>query len=196
VSDHEAQHSNVDQHSLQADKKTFIRDLLRVRVPLTQLIDSVSTSRLDQDNSCCETSKKELLALADGLPCTTILLALLSNVAYHVVDEEDAEDGKDNDLQDETSHGDVDTSLGGAAGGGRHAAAGALEGKADDVEGDEDPVDDADREAGELGGEEADAEICQLAIKKGQLKDLRSRQSNINSRSKKHRRSSNAYDLN
>jgi hypothetical protein len=57
-------------------------------------------------------------------------------------------------LEDETGHGDIDTNA--AVGAGGHGTSGSLENEADNVEGDEDPVEKTGLEARERRIEEVD----------------------------------------
>ena len=74
--------------------------------------------------------------------------------ADHVVGESSDESDNDDDLEDQTGHGDVDARVVGIVGffcG--DGTTGSLQDQADDVGGDEDPVEELGLEAGEVWGE-------------------------------------------
>lgn len=144
-----------DLHSLQPNEQPLIRNLIRIRIPFTQLVDTVRAPREDQHDRQRQEPEKRLFATCqrprDVGP----------RVADHVVGEEGAKGDEDDDLDDEAGHGEVDAHVGAARRGGAQGAAGGLKDEAEDVKGDEEPVDVLCGDAGELWGEGFDAvRVC------------------------------------
>ena len=142
-----------DSHSLQPDKQALVPQQIRVRIPLAQLIHTIRTPREDKHRRQRQEAKEEAHPAVDDVGAA----APRPQVADHVVGKTGAKDHQHKDLQAQTGEGEVDARLGGAAADGREGAAGGLEDEAEEVAGDEDPVEELWPEAGELGGEELDS---------------------------------------
>lgn len=148
VAEAESDGSKDNHDTLKDDERDLVLDELTI-ITILQLGDTVDASSEDQDDGGRETGKEGLEAPAKVGGETR------AHVADHVVAESDDEEEENDDLQDQTSHRDVDTN-GRVAGRGGHGTTSGLEDEADDIEGDEDPVEELGLEARELGGEEND----------------------------------------
>ena len=136
-----------DNNTFKNDKGDLLLDQLAI-VTILELGDTVDASSEDKDDGSTETSEEDVHTPAErGSPSRT-------EVSDHVVGESGDEDDEDNNLKDETDHGDGDTGV--IVGASGHGTAGGLEGEADDIEGDEDPVEQLGLEARELGVKEVD----------------------------------------
>lgn len=138
-------------HSLQADKQPLVRNLGRVRVSLTQLIDTVRAPREDERDSQGQEPEEDLLALRE------LARVARPRVTDHVVGEDGAEDDDHDDLDDEAAHGQIDAQVRVALGVGADGAAGGLDHQARHVQRDEDPVERLGGQACEFGPEVGDA---------------------------------------
>ena len=147
VAEAESDGSKNNHDTLKDDEGDLVLDKITI-ITILQLGDTVDASGEDEDDGGGETGKEGLEAPAKVGGATR------APVADHVVTESDDEEEKDDDLQDQTSHGDVDTHV--VVGRGGHGTTGGLEDEADDIEGDEDPVEELGLEARELRGEEND----------------------------------------
>lgn len=134
-----------DHNTLEDNERNLVLDHLTV-ITLAELSNTVDTSSENEEDRHAETDEEGLHAPAEvgGEPG--------AKVAEHVVGEGDDEEHEDDDLKGQTSHRDVDTGLRVVHDGG-HGTAGGLEDQADDVEGEEDPVEELGLEAGEFRGE-------------------------------------------
>jgi hypothetical protein len=139
--------SKDDDNTLENDEGDLVLDQITI-VTLSELSNTVDASSEDEDNGSRETSEESNHAPAKGLG------PVGSPVSDHVVGEDGDEDNEDNNLENETSHGDINTNV--AVGAGGHGTSGSLENEADDVEGDEDPVEKTGLEARERRIEEVD----------------------------------------
>lgn len=148
----------IDLHSLEPDEQGLVADELRILVPLAQLVAPVDAAAEDEDDGRVEEAEIEPGAAVDGCG------AAVAEVAEDIVRESDDEEDEDDDLEDETGHGDVDARLAGALADGGEGAAGALEDEANEVGGDEDPVEPLGVEARKIWSEGVDARECMLAV--------------------------------
>lgn len=139
--------SKDDYNTLENDEGDLVLDQIAI-VTLSELSNTVDASSEDEDDGSRETSEKSNHTPAKSLGPAG------SPISDHVVGEDGDEDNEDNDLEDETSHRDINTNT--AVGAGGHGTTGSLENEADDVEGDEDPVEKTGLEARERRIEEVD----------------------------------------
>lgn len=133
-----------DLHSLKANEQGLVGDEVRVSITLAQLVRPVDAAPKDEDDGKSQEAEEELEAHVNGHGASA------AEVAKQVVAEERAKGEEHNDLEDEAGHGDIDADLAGAGAGGGEGAAGGLQDEADEVEGDEDPVEILWIEAGQL----------------------------------------------
>jgi hypothetical protein len=147
VAEAESNSSKNDDNALKNDKRNLMLDQITV-ITLTELSNTIDASSEDKNDGSGKTSKESSLTPAESLGVTR------SPVSNHVVREGGDEDNKDDNLEDKTSHGDIDTNVAIRLGG--HGTTSSLEDETDDIEGDEDPVEEFRREARELGTEEVD----------------------------------------
>lgn len=136
-----------DDNTLENDEGDLVLDQIAI-VTLSELSNTVDASSEDEDDGSRETSEKSNHAPAKSFGPAG------SPISDHVVGEDGDEDNEDNNLEDETGHGDINTNA--AVGAGGHGTTGSLENEADDVEGDEDPVEKTGLEARERRIEEVD----------------------------------------
>lgn len=92
-----------------------------------------------------------------------------AHVADHVIGKNDDEGSEDDDLEDKTSHGDIDAQVT-AVVTGRHSTTGGLEDKADNIEGDEDPVEQLRLKSRQLRSEEVDR-LGEGDVDRGRVED-------------------------
>ena len=138
---------NRSQHYRNAFKRNergLLPDQLAI-VSVLELSNTVRASRKDNENRRRQAAEKHLEAPAKDL-CSAG-----AQVSNHVVGKGGDKGSQDNDLQGETGQGDVDARVLGVVGFGRQGTAGGLQDEADDVKGDEDPVEELRLEAGEVG---------------------------------------------
>lgn len=135
-----------DEDALEENKGHLVGDDL-ASIALPELGNTIGATGEDEQDAGEQAGEEGPLAPAHGAH------AAGAPVAGHVVPKGGEEGDEDDDLEDEAGHGDVDAGLVGAAGVGGQGAAGGLEDEADDVGGDEDPVEELGLEAGELWGE-------------------------------------------
>lgn len=147
MSEAESDGSKDNDDTLKDDERNLMLDQVAI-VTLTELSNTVDASSEDKDDGSRETEEEGSHAPAESLSLTG------SPVSDHVVGESGDEGNEDNDLEDKTSHGDINTNL--AVGLGRHGTTGGLEDEADDIEGDEDPDEELRLEAGEFRREVVD----------------------------------------
>ncbi|KAL8881439.1 MAG: hypothetical protein Q9198_001360 [Flavoplaca austrocitrina] len=125
------------------------------RVPLTQLIDPITTSDQDQDNRYRHKPAENLEPLRQRRRSRRDMLPF--SIPPDVFACKTDEDGDDNDLEGKTCDGDVDGGVAAAFGVGREGAADGLHNKGYDVTGDEEPVIEFGWKTGVLGPEVDDA---------------------------------------
>lgn len=147
VAEAESHSSKNDDNALKDDEGDLVLDQITI-ITLTELSNTIDASSEDKDDGSRETSKEGSLAPAESLGMTR------SPVSNHVIREGSDEDDKDDNLEDKTGHRDINTNI--AIRLGRHGTTSSLEDEADDIEGDEDPVEQCGLEARELGAEEVD----------------------------------------
>lgn len=148
VTEAESNSSKDNHDTLKDDERNLVLDELTI-ITILELSNTVDASSEDKDDGGRETGKEGLEAPAKVGGATR------APVSDHVVAESDDEEEEDDDLQDQTSHRDVDTNITAVVRGG-HGTTGGLEDEADDIEGDEDPVEELGLEARKLRGEEND----------------------------------------
>lgn len=136
--------SNQNRRTLERDEGPFLTNQLAV-VAVLELGHTVRAAGEDNDNRHRQAGEKRLEAPVKRRG------AAGAQVPHHVVGEAGDESRQHNDLQGQAGHGDVDARVVGAAGLGGQRAAGGLQDEADNVKGDEDPVEELWLEAGELG---------------------------------------------
>lgn len=147
VAEAEGDGGKDDDEALEDDEGDLVLDQFAI-IPILELGNTVDASGEDEDDGGREAGKEgvETPAKVGGVA--------RAPVAEHVVAKGHDEEEEDDDLQDQTSHGDVDAHA--AVGRGGHGTAGSLEDEADDIKGDEDPVEELGLEAGELRSQEDD----------------------------------------
>jgi hypothetical protein len=161
VSEAESDGSKNDDNTLKDDERNLMLDQVTI-VTLTELSNTVDASSKDKDDGRRETEEENSHA-----PAKSLSLAR-SPVSDHVVGESGDEGNEDDNLEDKTSHGDINTNL--AVGLGGHGTTGGLEDKADDIEGDEDPDEELRLEAGEFRREVVDC-LGEGDIDRGSIED-------------------------
>lgn len=155
----QSNNSKHNKNTLENNERNFLTDQLSI-VSVPQLSDTECATSKNEQNGRGQTQEKGIEAPAKRL------CAAGPQVPNHVVGEAAHKCGQDNDLQRQTGHGDVHADLVVAVGVGGQGAAGGLENQADDVEGDEDPVEELGVEAGQIWGEvydrlgESDVDGC------------------------------------
>lgn len=152
--DGKAEDCHDDQYAFQSDKQPLVM-YQRPTVPITQLVDTVNTSRQYQNDGQTQESDEDFESLTHLL---FLDLTGCFGVADSVVDGEGDEDAEGEDLEGEAGEGDIDRDVGLAGGDRGEGAAAGLEDEGEDVAGDEEPVVEPGREAG-VGGAEVDDSI-------------------------------------
>ena len=147
MSEAESDGSKDNDDTLEDDERNLMLDQVTI-VTLTELSNTVNASSEDKDDGGREAKEESSHAPAESLSLAR------SPVSDHVVGESGDEGNEDDDLEDKTSHGDINTNL--AVGFSGHGTTSGLEDKADDIEGDEDPDEELRLEAGEFGREVVD----------------------------------------
>jgi hypothetical protein len=147
VSEAESDGSKDNNNTLKDDEGNLMLDQVTI-VTLTELSNTVDASSKDKDDGSRETKEESSHAPTESLSLTR------SPVSDHVVRESSDEGNEDDNLEDKTSHGDINTNL--AVGFSGHGTTSGLEDEADDIEGDEDPDEELRLEAGEFGREVVD----------------------------------------
>ncbi|KAI9166612.1 Boty-Like Retrotransposon [Paramyrothecium foliicola] len=146
VAEAEGDGGDNDDGTLEDDEWDLVGDELAV-VAVAKLDDTVDASDQDEDGGAGQAGKEGVDAPAETSEATG------HEVANHVVTKGADESDEDNDLEDEAGHGNIDTDIVALVGVARHGTAGGLQDEADDVGGDEDPVEELGPESGQLGGE-------------------------------------------
>lgn len=140
VAEAEEDGGHENEAALEGDEGTLVvHDV--AGVPVLELGHAVGAAGEDEDDGAEEADEEGLHPPAEGLH------AARPPVADHVVGEDCDEGHQDDDLQDQTGHGDVDAGVVGAVGVGRQGTARGLQDQADDIGGDEDPVEELGLEA-------------------------------------------------
>jgi hypothetical protein len=107
-----------------------------MNIALAQLVTSVDATRKDQEDSGAKESEE------DAHPLSQRRRLLLSHIASHVVDKQEAEEEETGDLERQTCHGNVHSVLARTRANCRQSTSGGLENEADNVERDEDPIEE------------------------------------------------------
>lgn len=128
----ESSGSQEDANALQDDEWGLVGDNLAT-VAFLELGDTVCATGEDENDGSGQTTEESHEAPIHGGHATG------APVSEHIVGEGGNEGGDDDDLEDQAGHGEVDTNIAVGLGGG-YGAAGGLEDEADDIGGDEDPV--------------------------------------------------------
>jgi hypothetical protein len=149
VAEEEGKDGNNNEDTLEDDEGDLVGDELAV-VALAQLGDTEGASAEDEDGGDGQAREEDIDAPAETLE------AAGHGVADEVVSKGNDKGKEDNDLEDEAGHGDVDADVVAVTGLGGHGTTDGLEDEADEVKGDEDPVEELGLEAGQLGAEEDD----------------------------------------
>lgn len=125
------------------------------RIPLTQLINPITTPDQDQNNRNGHEPAENLKPFRQGRRsrCDTLPFSVPPDILACKTDE----DGDDNDLEGKTCDGDVDGGAAAAFGIGGEGTADGLHNKGYDVTGDEEPVIEFGWETRVLGAEIDDA---------------------------------------
>lgn|SRR5688572_16511035 len=92
-------------HSFKTDEQSLVGDEIRVLVTFAKLVAAVEASAKDEDDGCGQTGKVDARSVIQRTSGTA------TEIADHVVTQRDNEEGQNDDLEDETGHGDVDTGL-------------------------------------------------------------------------------------
>lgn len=165
--------SKNDEDSLEHNERDLLADQIPV-VPILQLGYTIGATSQNQQGGGYETAEKGFQAP------TKVPSAAKARISNHVVGEASRERSQNNDLEGETSHGDVDAQL---VVPGRYGTPCGLEGEAHDVEWNEDPVEECGIEAGQLGVEMDDC-FGEGDVNRCRVKDWRIGETNYRAKKK------------
>lgn len=154
--------SQDDHNTLEDNKGDLVLDQVTI-VTILELDNTEDTSSKNEDNGSGETNEESVDAPAKSRAITR------APVSEHVVGKGSNECSQDNDLKDQTSHGDVDTKVAVVIAGGQ-GTTGSLENEADDIERNENPVEELGLESRELRGKEDDG-LGKSDVDRGRVED-------------------------
>ena len=123
------QASEYDLHALQRNKQPLIMHQLSILpgIPMTQLINPITTPRKNQHNRRAQKPRKHLE------PTTQPHIAPVPSIPQHIITSKQRKDSERENLEREPSERDIDPDLRFSRRIGGHPAAGALQSERDDV---------------------------------------------------------------